>query len=265
MLKVTNLRHAWPEKAGFVIDRRYGVPTYTFLHFFNSVDILIDGVMVRTRPHACVVYDIGTVQRFVSNQQLTHDWIHFEGDLAAILQNFGLECDKLYYPSNADFITEIVKEMEFEFYSEKRFSEHLIRMKTDELFIKMARACSDEYVTAVDTNTDERFRMLRGEVFSNLKQPWTVEQMAERVGLSKSRFYTLYKSIYGSTPIDDLIRARIDSAKNALLFSKRSIVEISESLGYNNLTHFMRQFKALTGTTPDQYRKKENLPGKTAT
>lgn len=262
MLEVTQLRHAWPEKAGFVLKRSYGMPSYTFLHFFNSVDILIDGTMVHTRPHACVIYDIGTPQKFISTQPLTHDWIHFEGALDEILSSYGLECDKLYYPANADFITDIVKEMEFEFSSEKRFSERLIRMKAEELFMKLSRACSDESMTAIDTDTDERFRLLRGEVFSNLKNQWTVEQMAKRVGLSKSRFYTIYKSIYGSTPVDDLIRARIDSAKNALLFSKRSILDISESLGYNNLTHFMRQFKALTGTTPDQYRKRENIPGK---
>ena len=81
--------------------------------------------------------------------------------------------------------------------------------------------------------------------------------MAGRVGLSKSRFYTIYKNIYGNSPIDDLIRARIDSAKNALQFSSTSISEIAENLGYNNLTHFMRQFKGMTGMIPDQYRKSE--------
>ena len=131
----------------------------------------------------------------------------------------------------------------------------MIAAKTDELFIKLSRACTNEYVAAVDAGTNERFRLLRGEMFSNLRQHWNVEKMAGRVGLSKSRFYTIYKSIYGNSPVDDLIRARIDRAKNALQFSTASIAEIAENLGYNNLTHFMRQFKAMTGTTPEQYRK----------
>lgn len=255
MLEVTHLRHAWPEKAPFTLTRKFGCSQYTFLHFFNSVDILVDGKLVHTRPHACILYDIGTPQKFISNQPLTHDWIHFSGELEDHFRKYGLEFDRLYYPSNAEFITEIVKEMEFERYSGKLHNRDLMLLKTDELFIKLSRACSDESPTVVDRDTNERFRLLRGEMFSNLKEHWTVPVMAKRVGLSPSQFHTIYKNIYGNSPMDDLIRARIDSAKNALLFTNATIGEIAEDLGYNNLTHFMRQFKAMTGMTPNGYRK----------
>lgn len=257
MVNVTQLRHAWPEKAGFTLDRPRGYPEYTFLHFFNSVEALVDGKMVQTRPHACILYDIGTPQKIISDQNLTHDWIHFAGDLNECFLPYGLGYDRLYYPTNPELITEIVKEMEFERYSSKDFCRQMIQLKAEELFIKLSRACSDAYVTNVDPDTNERFRHLRGEMFSNLREHWNVEKMAGRVGLSKSRFYTIYKNIYGNSPMDDLIRARIDSAKNALQFSSTSISEIAENLGYNNLTHFMRQFKGMTGMTPDQYRKSE--------
>lgn len=257
MVNVTQLRHAWPEKAGFTLDRPRGYPEYTFLHFFNSVEALVDGKMVQTRPHACILYDIGTPQKIISQQNLTHDWIHFSGDLDSHFLQYGLAYNRLYYPANPEQITELIQEMEFERYSSKDFSGQMIQVKTDELFIKLSRACSDAYVTTVDPDTNERFRHLRGEMFSNLREHWNVEKMAGRVGLSKSRFYTIYKNIYGNSPMDDLIRARIDSAKNALQFSSTSISEIAENLGYNNLTHFMRQFKGMTGMTPDQYRKSE--------
>ena len=42
-IKITRARHAWPEKAGFTIDRPRGLPEYTFLHFFESVQILVNG------------------------------------------------------------------------------------------------------------------------------------------------------------------------------------------------------------------------------
>lgn len=255
MIEVTRIRHAWPEQGGFFLERKNGYPEYTFLHFFNSVDILVGGEMVRTRPHACIFYNIGTPQCFTNNQMITHDWIHFIGDLGQTMAQFGLEFDRLYYPSHAEFITEIVKEMEFEKTSSKTYHSGLIELKIGELCIKLSRACLAEESGPVDSDINERFRLLRGDLFSCLGEPWTVERMAQRVGLSSSRFFTLYKSIYGNSPMDDLIHARIDSAKNALLFSNLSIHEISDSLGYNNLTHFMRQFKSIAGYTPDQYRK----------
>lgn len=255
MMEVTRIRHAWPEKAGFTLDRKKGYPEYTFLHIFNSVELLVEGKMVKTRPHACILYDIDTPQRLVSAQPLIHDWIHFRGDLDAVFVSFGLAYDRLYYPAKADFITRIVQEMEYERYSSKRYSAELIEAKTAELFINLYRACANELSPAVDPSTNDRFRDLRSAVFQDLGRQWTVEEMANSVGLSKSRFYTLYRRIYGNSPTDDLIRARIESAQNALLFSDLTVSQIAEELGYNNLTHFMRQFKALTGISPEKFRK----------
>ena len=79
--------------------------------------------------------------------------------------------------------------------------------------------------------------------------------MAQSVGLSQSRFFTVYKQTFGNSPIDDLICARMESAKETLLLSDESINTIAENLGYNNTTHFIRQFKTFCGVSPTKYRK----------
>ena len=80
--------------------------------------------------------------------------------------------------------------------------------------------------------------------------------MAKKVNLSESHFFVLYKKFYGITPVADLINARINNAKNMLLFKNMLIDDIASELGYNNTTHFIRQFKSFVGITPSQYRKK---------
>ena len=254
MFQINDISHAWVEVAGFELERKYGYPSYTFLHFFHPVDILVGGKMVHTRPHACIMYNIDTPQKFYSQPQLLHDWIHFDGDMDSHFTKFGLEYDTLYYPSNAEFITQITMEMEHDFLSEKRNRTEFINAKTDELFIKLHRACFSEDVFVAETTTQALFRELRGTVFSTLKEQWTIERMAKRVNLSPSRFHALYKKIFGKSPMDDLIHARIQNAQNALLFSNESVSEIAAALGYSNLPHFIRQFKAISGTTPSQYR-----------
>lgn len=254
MFQINDIGHAWVEVAGFELERKMGYPSYTFLHFFHPVDILVGGKMVHTRPHACIMYNIDTPQKFYSQPQLLHDWIHFDGDMESHFTKFGLEYDTLYYPSNAEFITQITMELEHDFLSEKSNRTEFINAKTDELFIKLHRACFSEDVFVVETTTQALFRELRGTVFSTLKDPWTIERMAKRVNLSPSRFHALYKKIFGKSPMDDLIHARIQNAQNALLFSNDSISDIASELGYSNLPHFIRQFKAISGTTPSQYR-----------
>ncbi len=254
MFQIVDIRHAWIEVAGFELERKQGYPSYTFLHFFHPVDILVKGKMVHTRPHACIMYNIDTPQKFYSRPQLFHDWIHFEGDLDSHFTRYGLEYDTLYYPSNAEFITQITMEMERDFFSQKANRAEFINAKTDELFIKLHRACFTEESFVVESTTQALFRDLRATVFSTLKEEWTVERMAKRVNLSPSRFHALYKNIFGRSPVDDLIQARIQNAQNALLFSKQSVSEIAKSLGYSNLPHFIRQFKSITGVTPTYYR-----------
>ena len=83
--------------------------------------------------------------------------------------------------------------------------------------------------------------------------------MAQRVHLSPSRVYPIYKKLFGISPNADLINARINSAKNRLINSGDKIEDIAESLGYRNITHFIRQFKENTGMSPGQYRKNRRL------
>ena len=51
-MEITDIRHDWPEKAGFTLVRPTGIEIYTFLHFMNSVEIEINGEKVTVRPGA---------------------------------------------------------------------------------------------------------------------------------------------------------------------------------------------------------------------
>ena len=255
MIEIASVRHAYPEKAGFFIDRKAGLLQYTFLHFFGSVEMEYRGRIIQTAPHAVIIYNTHTPQYFKSHTLLTHDWFHFTGDLAPLLFENGLEPDRIYYPVPSDFITRHVMEIESEFYSMRKNQKRMAQLKAEELFVLLGRAASHEMEPAIGQRTIEKFRYLRGKMFISLGENWNIPRMAEEVNFSPSRFHAIYKEIFGTAPMTDLIKARINSAENMLLFENRSISEISLSLGYQNTTHFIRQFKAVTGFSPAQYRK----------
>ena len=98
-------------------------------------------------------------------------------------------------------------------------------------------------------------RKLRAKMIQFPSRAWTVSEMAGELHLSESRFAHLYRSFFGTTPLDDLIHARMDAAKNELLFTNRAVYEIAEALGYRNTTHFCRQFRQFVGISPTEYRK----------
>ena len=255
MIKITNIRHAYPEREGFKINRENGLEEFTFLHFLNSVKIMYGGQLRQTAPGAMIIFNQGTPQYFESIGSLVHNWMHFTGDPGPIMELSGLKTDTIYYPEGTDFITALTKDMETEFFSSFENKNHMLQLKFEELIIKIGRCVSGTSVPEFSMETAEKFRYLRGKMFSALQEKWTVERMAAEVGYSIPRFLSIYKSIYGISPAADLINARIDNAKNMLCFQKKSVNEIAEALGYDNPTHFIRQFHSRTGVSPCKYRR----------
>ncbi len=260
MIKIRSIRHLYPERVGFRIHRKNGLPFYTFLHLLNPIEITLNGETFRTFPHACIVFAPNEPQLWSSlEENVVHDWMHFENVPEDLFRSLGIETGKVFYPTYPDFIPRIIREMENEFYQSFSHQEELLDLKFKELFIKISRAVHGESTLPVDKALSDSVRRLRGDMLLRLNEEWTVKRMATAVGTSESKFYLVYKTLFGISPTNDLIHAKVNVAKNALLFQKTKIAELAESLGYNNVTHFIRQFKQFVGLSPSEYRKRKNL------
>lgn len=255
---ITNVRHEWPNRAGFCLNRENGHVDYSFVHFTTGVSIRLGGVEVDVPEHTCIIWRPGTPQYFYCENGMIHDWFHFKGVSEELFLSIGLPLDTLFHPKQSYFITDLVQEIESEYFAQRGGSEDMMDLKARELFIKLARSIGDDGTEAVDRDVLIRFRSLRKRMMQDLSHHWSVGEMARELSFSESRFYSLYRSFYGTSPIDDLIRARIDSAKSALLFTDHTVFEIAESLGYASVTHFCRQFRGHTGMTPVEYRKSKS-------
>ena len=256
-MKIISARHAWPERKGFRLTRRKGHENWSFLHFWKPVQVLVNGELQQTRPNAVLIIKKGVPQELYSpDNELVHDWFHFDGeDVEEALSKAGLECDKLYYPKNCSFITELVQEIEGELFADEKNKDELVSNYLSVLLTILGRriaAKDEEY--AVDYQTQIDFKNLRNRVFSNLDRNWTINLMAEQVNLSESRFYAVYKAIFKTTPNQDLILARMDYAKRILSQNTTAaILDVALECGYSNEFHFIRQFKKHVGITPKQY------------
>ncbi len=252
---ITRARHAWPEEKGFTIHRPRGIREYTFLRFHVSVKLMVDGQIITTPPGACIFYSVDTPQWFQSPEPLVHDWMHMVGPVPESLAAVGLEPDRLYLPGNGQFITAILREIELELLTRPE-NNPLPELKYREMLIKLSRELQHSSGEGtLKSSVKNQLRQVRSRIFSQLDRSWTVKEMAELAYLSPSRFHTLYRTAFGISPMDDLIRARIDTAKNRLCNSDETVIRLAGDLGYRNVTHFCRQFKNLTGLTPLEFRK----------
>lgn len=87
-----------------------------------------------------------------------------------------------------------------------------------------------------------------------------VNTLAELCALSTSRFQHLFKEIIGFSPITYKNIILTQHIQQALISNPNiAIEELSEKYGFSSTVYFCKLFKAITGTTPTQYRKNTSL------
>lgn len=80
------------------------------------------------------------------------------------------------------------------------------------------------------------------------------EDLASHHGMSIRNFMRRFQSATGDKPLTYLQRLRIETAKNLLITTKRSVKTISYDVGYDDASFFARLFRQRTGMSPNQYR-----------
>ncbi|MEO0447120.1 MAG: AraC family transcriptional regulator, partial [Verrucomicrobiota bacterium] len=86
-------------------------------------------------------------------------------------------------------------------------------------------------------------------------QPWTVESLAEAVGVSRSGLAARFSDLVGQSPMAYLRQWRFEVARNWLRDTDQTLAEIAARLSYESEASFSRAFKKATGHTPGSVRR----------
>jgi AraC-like DNA-binding protein len=99
-------------------------------------------------------------------------------------------------------------------------------------------------------------------IYKKYRDPdFTLELMAEFAGMSKSYFTRFFRKYTGQTFHNYLSDIRITHAKEFLLESNRTILDIALDCGFGSKETFNRLFKRHTGIVPSIYRdRKKAIP-----
>lgn len=97
---------------------------------------------------------------------------------------------------------------------------------------------------------------------ANVLRPLTVESIARDMGYTAYYFTKKFHKEMGIRVTDYIKQARIDYAKIALLTTKKSIQEISDSLQFGTRNYFSKVFHDIVGMTPAAYRERSGKEGK---
>lgn len=86
-----------------------------------------------------------------------------------------------------------------------------------------------------------------------------IDALAEMSEMSQRYFEKLFFAEFKMTPKEYVLSLKLDLAKELLTNEKTTVTDIASKLGYSDIYHFSKLFKAKTGYAPSQYKNKENL------
>ena len=88
----------------------------------------------------------------------------------------------------------------------------------------------------------------------SLESSLTIQQVAEKMGVSYSNFRKLFKEYTGLSPAVYQQDLRLQRAKELLSTTDMSIKEIAYQLNFDSPDYFSAKFKAKTGRRPTELR-----------
>jgi AraC-like DNA-binding protein len=100
---------------------------------------------------------------------------------------------------------------------------------------------------------DEKLNVAITAMHQNPAFNWTVQELADLTGMSRTVFAQKFKDAVGTAPIDYLIRWRMLLASDRLIRASEPISTIAYSLGYDSEGAFSTAFKRVMGHSPRQY------------
>ncbi len=114
---------------------------------------------------------------------------------------------------------------------------------------------SGHYAGWVQTDPhNERLTRVLTQLHEYFAEPADITDLAARAALSVGAFHRFFRRHMRMTVTAYVAHLRVGRACQALIESERPIGVIAAEVGYANLAHFNRQFRAIRGTTPSAFR-----------
>jgi AraC-like DNA-binding protein len=152
-------------------------------------------------------------------------------------------------------LSTLLDNMLWEFRERRRGYSWALRLKLIELLITVIR--DKQFTIPIRdlkpfTNTHIQDVVLY--LHTEYMNPISVEDILELCALSRSHFHALFKRETGQTLISYLSALRCEKAAELLRTTDRTIMQISQDAGFNNLSHFYHTFRRRYNVSPGEFR-----------
>ena len=134
---------------------------------------------------------------------------------------------------------------------------HYFKLKVIEIFLLLSviSTTNHEKRSSYRKQQVDIVKAVNEHISTQFMKRITIDSLSDRFDIPTSTLKRCFKGVYGTTIHHYLKECRINAAKRLLQESDQSILEIANTVGYENGSKFTSAFKEATGVTPSAYRK----------
>jgi len=263
-ITVSNFGINTEHQAGLVIRRPSGLNGEWLVMCFNTPFwVEVRQQRLQGMPGDCVIHGPEEPHAHGALMDDTvgfrNDWVHLAGaGVNRLVDTFALTCNSLLPTGEPQLIRSHLHGIRREMYSCQAHKEQATGLLVAQMFLDIARSSDLRRASIVSLIgrqreiqailTDARIR-----IHESIDRQWSVKEMAELADMSTHQFAVTYKQMFAVSPLEDLLRQRLDVAKWLLAASNASVTCISEKCGFGSVYYFSRIFRQRVGVSPSRY------------
>ncbi len=241
--------------ADFEINRRT-YPYYVLeIPIRGKCDIKIDAkdYCLERGVLGAITPDVAHHYKCNAKEPMEHIFIAFTGSQAKELyENCGLADSnvvELANPVEIQYLAEAILRKGLE---KTQYSHELCCSYLRTLLLEQAAAEAQIGKSAcASTQTYRKCLHFIDENFSSISSP---SQVADTFDINVRYLSRLFKRFGNTSPLNYIMRLKLNKAASMLLTSNLSVKEIAELVGFEDQFHFSRNFKKLHNLSPQHYR-----------
>lgn len=144
------------------------------------------------------------------------------------------------------------------------YQEMAIQLLTTDLLILILREIEKQKLPIHPMNQKEKDKTILANSIkyyleTHHSEDISLESLSSSMYISPTYMSKLFKQETGESPINYLIKIRMEKAKELLVQDQFSIKEIADLVGYQDAYHFSKLFKKYTGMSPSEYIKEPRM------
>ncbi|NLR59265.1 AraC family transcriptional regulator [Chitinophaga polysaccharea] len=191
----------------------------------------------------------------------------FEGEFMETFLKDHLFLHRLYYFGNADSLPilplqskdvslfqHLTDSIKGEISRQSFDSQHLLRAYLYQLLILLNRHYADYYALKGNLYQNTDMLQFRDLLKKHIREKQTVKEYAALLGINRNRLSQLCQEAFGKDANTIIRNELLQSCKDALLASNKTIAEISYEHNFSAPSNFVRFFKSLAKISPAAYR-----------